>query len=148
MASGTELKALATNSELLGTVEAKCEDSIMEGKATAGSSNPLPASLTNLQFGELPTPNLGEGCSGCHQVHVALPIAATVEMVNGKYFLAGTGKAHLLGCSFLNLTCAYEGKILAEITHSGKHPTTRAGENLAQVNISTPLTRLRQWLLR
>jgi hypothetical protein len=137
--SGTVLKGLANDPELLGTLTILCEDSTVEGKTTALSGNPLGFSITSLEFGVLPTPSLGSGCSECLEgIHVALPIAGNIKMEGTKYFLNGTGRATLKGCTFLHIDCTYEGVIKSEITHTGEHPN-HAGKNLPTINISTEL---------
>jgi hypothetical protein len=134
----TVLLGLAENPELTGNLTEKCEDSTVEGETGAEIASPLPFTITSLEFGELPTPSLGEGCEPCTAVHSLVPLSGSLE-VSGEdeYFLNGSGKALLL-CP-LGINCGFEGNnIKSPISHTGKHKA-HEGENLPVIEIEATL---------
>ncbi len=143
--AGSLALALAKNpklvSEILGTpFVVECEDSLTVIELKASMGNPLPGSITSLEFGKLPTPTLGENCTGCTKgIHSATPLTGNLEMSGEEYFLAGSGKATLLGCPF-STTCIYGGSVKSKIEHNGSHPL-HEGNNLAQILIKETLTK-------
>lgn len=125
---GTRILALAKNPELEaeGVSPVVCEDSEVTAETTAESGEPLGISITKLDFGKLPTPKLGEGCSTCTSgVHTAPPYAANISMTAGTtdFQLNSKGSAELLNCFGLGINCAYgEENITALIDpDQGKH---------------------------
>lgn len=140
--SGTTLLYLWSNAELLGVLRYKCEDATITSKTTALSGSPLPFELTAVAFGKLPTPTLGEGCTGCPtgnaQVHVNKFFNGNVSVTAAdKYSLTFGLKVTLLCRGF---TCGYiKEAITSPITHDGTHPNM-SGTNLPRVHILTNLT--------
>ncbi len=105
--SGTVIKAKAANPKLSGTLTVECPESVVEGKTTAASGNPLTGEITSLTFG----PN-GK-CSNCPTVDVeSLPyknVKVVAKTVGEKeeFFLISEGFAQLLNCfGFIN--CLYK----------------------------------------
>lgn len=81
VAVGTVFRALASNMELTAGAfsKVKCEDLTLEGKVT--SAMPLKASIMALEFGKLPTPSLGVGCTTCVSgLHTVVPVGTAVIM--------------------------------------------------------------------
>jgi len=150
--TGTQILGLATNPELLGGLAIKCADSTVVGETTAASGNPLPAKITSLAFGILPTPTLGAGCTGCPfglitLVHANnLPFTASLELQDktvDKYALVATGKATVLCTNSKHeaqFECGYERTILSPITHTGTHPLHSSSGNLPKIEINAALT--------
>jgi hypothetical protein len=145
---GTELEALAKEPKLhssLGTTTS-CEDSIVTGKVGPSPASPLTITSPLVEFGTLPTPKLGLGCTGSctgtgeETIHPVLDsMQIEVEAVD-KYYLTGTGLAALLKCPLVG-TCIFRGEnIKVPISHTGKHPG-HSGENLPLANFEVLLNR-------
>jgi hypothetical protein len=120
----------------------KCEDSVIEAKTLALSGSPLSIEISGLVFGKLPTPTLGEGCTGCTKgIHAVLPINAEIEVTGeDDFWMKTTGLMVKKGCP-LGLTCVYgwEG-IKSLIEHKGTHPS-HEGSNLPSMFFEVTLTR-------
>jgi hypothetical protein len=142
---GSVLLLLALNPELkTSATVVKCEDSLVEAKTLALSGNGLPIEIFGLVFGKLPTPKLGEGCTGCTAgIHPILPMSGEIEVTGeDEFWFKATGLAVLLGCP-LGLTCVYRGEnIKAPIHHTGEHPETHEGKNLPVALFKATLTRV------
>ena len=141
---GATIKALASSPELTAGAfsKVKCEDSTMVGKVT--SSIPLKGSITALEFGKLPTPSLGTGCTTCTSgVHTTVPIAIEPLMPTATtYTLMATGEAELLNCFGLGINCKYRGENLEPpIDHGGTHSPSEAAA-FAVVLINVTLNRV------
>ncbi len=134
--SGTVLLALATNPKLTGGFsEIKCPDSTVTAETTAASGATLPITITSLEFGSLPTPSLGNGCTTCTGgVHTTPPYTGEIEVetIEDKdktklhdWFFKTSGSAELLNCFGLGITCAYgSSSILSLIDNdAGEHPS-------------------------
>src|SRR6188474_3631737 len=145
---GTLLTALATESSLLsslGTIT--CPDSIVRGLAEQEVSNSKSYNIdgVTVEFGELPTPTLGLGCTGpCGAtnqdwIHASFEnLRLLVESVD-KYFILGAGLALILNC--LGLTCVFRANhVKVPITHTGTH-LLHPGNNLPLAHFEVPLTR-------
>jgi hypothetical protein len=139
-AEGAKLLLLAKEPVLEGTLTVKCEDSI--ATATLGTPNVglLPVSM-DVVFGKLPTPKLGEGCTGCKEVHVPLTEGWVKVKGEDEFYLEVTGAATFLHCTVFNVTCVYgvEG-LQTPIKHDGTHPL-HEGTNLALLKFEVTLLR-------
>lgn len=146
--SGTEVLLLAPNPELVGNFTIKCPDSLIVAVTNAAVGNPLSATIKSVEFGKLPTPLLGEGCSGCPfglktEVHLAafVPFTALVKVKGEDEYtlLVENGKA-IVKCG--SIECGFEGKDIETgvIKHDGKHEKHPGAENLALAEINKVLT--------
>jgi hypothetical protein len=136
---GAKLLLLAKEPVLEGGLTVKCEDSI--ATATLGTPNVglLPVSL-DVVFGKLPTPKLGEGCSGCKEVHVPLINGWIKVKGEDEFYLAAEGEATLLHCTVFDVSCIYGNAVEVPIKHDGTHPL-HEGTNLALLKFEVTLLR-------
>jgi len=150
--AGTLLEALAKEPKLLsslGTIE--CEDSYILALATeeVGHLNSgVPEYLLDNvvpEFGVLPTPTLGLGCTGpCGAtnqdwIHASFESSRLLVENVDKYFILGAGLALILNC--LGLTCVFRANhVKVPITHTGTH-LLHPGNNLPLAHFEVPLTR-------
>jgi hypothetical protein len=111
--AGTEILGLAKNPKLEGTITVECEDSIATVKTKESMNEKLGVELTKLEFGKLPTPSLGTGCTGCTGgIHTAPPYQGTILMENEKdYVIHTAGNALLLNCPF-GVECKFGSEAL------------------------------------
>ncbi len=116
-----------------------CEDSVLKAKTTAEMGASLPLEVTRIDFGVLPTPELGKGCPVCSGVHAALSSASLgVEGVDA-FFLEISGTLKFSGCSPLApLGCNYGISTKATITHTGTH-SGHESSNLPAIEIKKVL---------
>jgi hypothetical protein len=113
--AGTEILWLASHPTLSGTVTIECEDSIAITKTTASMGATLGFELTKLEFGKLPTPSLGSGCTGCTGgIHTKPPYSGTFIMSNSSDYVATMSVSERqLNCPF-GIECEFgSGKIEA-----------------------------------
>ncbi len=108
---GSEISGLAKAPKIVlggvGTVE--CEDGLINGLLGTEMGPSLTVTVTEIVFGKLPEPTLGEGCSVCTKgVHAALPVGARfeVEALDVFSFKLENVTFTLLGCPF-GITCVY-----------------------------------------
>ncbi len=107
---GSEISGLATGAKIissLGTVE--CQDSLIKGLLGTDMGKVLTVTVTDIVFGVLPTPNLGEGCSTCTKgIHAALPVGGWFEVESLDHFFFKLEKVvfTLLNCP-AGITCVY-----------------------------------------
>lgn len=121
----------------------KCEDSMIEGETTVNMGKALGIKITNIAFGKLPTPKLGEGCTTCTEgVHPPPSVSASIEMLNGNdYVLKSSEAFELLSCFGLGVTCLYGSARLVSLVDSdvGKHKEAAEEKGLAQILVSGTL---------
>ncbi len=146
--AGTELLALASNPELKaeGVSPVKCEDSVAQFKTTAEMGSPLPLQGTSLEFGKLPAPSLGSGCTTCTGgVHTKTPISANISVSGTEeahvWTLEATGEAVLLNCFGLGIECGYGNTgIKSPIdADAGTHKNAVEEKGLATILVNTTL---------
>lgn len=146
--SGTEISALASSPKLEGAWPIVCEDVVIKGKTTAKAGPSLPVSLTYLEFGKLPKPELGAGCLGCSnlktEIHTSsfLPFAAkfTVSGKDAFQLLIDNAKINML-CG--SIKCVYSKSIESKtITHSAQHKEDQNANNLPSIPIEVWLETL------
>ena len=144
--SGTKLLALASNPELKagGFATVKCQDSTLTAETSVAAAAILPMSITSFEFGVLPTPKLGEGCTTCTGgMHTTVPVSATVAHEAGEFYLRASPKATLLTCFGLGINCTYEGKnIKSLIDHGGSHASAPSGVAYATILNNTTFSRV------
>lgn len=110
--SGTTVLALANEPKLLTSAgNVVCPDSVASVVTSASMGLTLPGT-TKVEFGKLPTPELGGGCSLCTGgIHTGSykseVVEETVEKVDHWYLLVYEPKATLLNCLGLGITCLY-----------------------------------------
>jgi hypothetical protein len=108
---GSEISGLATNPKIVltgvGTVE--CQDGLIKGLLGTDMGKVLTVTVTGISFGVLPTPNLGEGCTTCTQVHTVVPVGGwfEVEPLDHFYFKFEKVLFTLLNCFGGGVTCNY-----------------------------------------
>jgi hypothetical protein len=140
--TGSVALALAQGPEFLSSAfNVKCEDSLFEAN-TGGIAPKLPFEITRLAFGVLPKPELGAGCTGCKEIHVAVG-PGLIEVSEFDDFWLKTGaQFKFLGCAGFGLNCEYVvNEFKALIDHNGKHPL-HSGENLPRIILQVTLTRV------
>ncbi|HXR31048.1 MAG TPA: hypothetical protein VN752_07915 [Solirubrobacterales bacterium] len=123
-----------------------CEDSIVRGLTEQEIGDPFNFDSVTVEFGVLPTPTLGLGCTGtCGAAtedwfHATFEnVRLLVEAVN-KYSLLFAGLILLLKCQF-GITCVYRvNHAKVPIAHDGTHPL-HAGINLPLENVLVTLLR-------
>jgi hypothetical protein len=145
--AGTKVLALAANQEAktsFGTV--KCADSVFVAETAASMGGSLPLKITSWEFGKLPTPKLGEGCTSCTGgIHSSSPYIAIVEVLeNDDYSLKFSGSFVLLNCFGLGLTCIYAvvNSKSSIASDAGFHLAAPEGRGLAYILINTTLEKL------
>lgn len=107
--AGTKALSLASKPVLKGTVNVECEDSLSTTTTTTSMAVEPEVSI-DIEFGKLPKPELGKGCTGCTEVHTVLYSGKIVVVNNGgkdEWFLLTNGFAELLHCTFFNVTCKF-----------------------------------------
>jgi hypothetical protein len=126
---GTEILGLASKPTLKSSfTTVECEDSTSTAKITSpgGMSEHLAYEITALEFGVLPTPKLGAGCTGCKQIHTTPPYSGTILMnTSTDYDATVKGSATLKECGpFSNVECKYENSGLELLIDpdATKHP--------------------------
>lgn len=145
--SETETLMLASNAEFKGSFSIKCEDSIIRGKTTTEAGSPLPGEATYAEYGKLPKPELGVGCTGCPfglktEVHMApfLPFATQVKVSSKDEFkLLVSNYKLLVLCG--SIKCGLESKDLESgaIKHTGTH-AEHSGGNLPSIKFEAIYT--------
>ncbi len=126
---GTTISALASTPAILlpGSPAIKCEDGIIEGGLGTTMALELTVTVTQIAFGQLPTPTLGAGCTVCTKgIHVTpLPTNGWfgVEASDAFFFKLEGVTIVLKGCP-LGITCEYvTGEFKSPIDrHSQEHP--------------------------
>jgi hypothetical protein len=124
--AGTLLHFKALNPILKGSVEEKCNESLVHGTTSAASGNPLAGSLSELTF--------TGACTPCPTVETkGLPYAASVisKTVEGKeeFFLVSKGAALLKNCFGLGINCEFKTEAAELLIHNnGGHPIVLAKE--------------------
>lgn len=134
--AGSILLALAEKPQFLTTnFNVVCEDSFFEAETGASPSPKIALNFLKWEFGVLPTPKLGEGCTGCTQIHTTLgPGLIEVTELDDFWFRTGA-EFEFLNCPG-KINCRYEtGEFKVLIDHKGHHPAHK-GENLARFVIS------------
>jgi len=148
--AGTDVAFLAAGPKLHlpGMAATTCPDAILFGETETSVGSPLKLVNRLVEYGTLPTPKLGLGCTGpCfpsgkdENLHLTLDsLQFEVEAVD-KYFLQFSGLVLLLNCPFLG-TCVYRAEnVKAPITHTGKHALDVNAANLPLANVVVTLTR-------
>jgi hypothetical protein len=143
--SGTKLLALAGSTEFKASPfsAVKCEDSQIEAETTAVMGKTLGLKITKLEFGKLPTPKLGEGCTTCTEgVHTPISISGAVEVAGGDdLILNSSGAVELLNCFGLGVTCVYGSEGLKSLIDNdeGKHKLAAEEKGLAQILVAATL---------
>lgn len=142
---GSVIFALAQNPILkTNNNNIKCEDSILEAKTSATIGSPLSLEILSFDFGKLPTPKLGQGCTGCPSgIHPSIPFPSEIKVTEkDEFFFNMSGGFSYLKCLLLEMTCSYAGEnIESAIEHNGTHPNDPEAGNL-------PLILVRAILLR
>lgn len=146
--SGTEFLALGENQEIKGPLPIKCPDVLLAAKTTAAVALPLPFVINTLEIGKLPTPKLGEGCTGCPfglktEIHTSpfVPYKAQSKVENiDKYSILIENFKLQTSCG--SIKCGFESKDLASevIKHDGEHPKHPGATNLPLIPLQAPLT--------
>jgi hypothetical protein len=139
-AAGAKLLLLAKEPVIEGGLTTKCEDAL--ATLTLGTPNVglLPVSI-DLAYGKLPTPKLGEGCSGCSEVHVPLIEGWIKVKGEDEFYLELSSEETSLHCTVFNVTCIYGATGLqVSIKHDGTHPL-HEGTNLALLKFEVTLLR-------
>ena len=134
--AGSILLALAEKPQFLTPAfNVVCEDSFFEAETGASPSPKIALNFLKWEFGVLPTPKLGEGCTNCKQIHTTLgPGLIEVTEFDDFWFRTGA-EFEFLSCPFIT-KCRYEtGEFKVLIDHKGHHPAHK-GENLARFVIS------------
>jgi len=147
--TGTLVTALAKEPKLtssLGTIT--CEDSYVKGllENELGTATELKLDSVTVEFGKLPSPSLGTGCTGPCTTEAGSTIHATFEntriLVESPdiYYILGGGLALLLNCPF-GVTCVYRSTHTKKlIKHNGTH-LLHAGNNLPLAQFEITLER-------
>jgi len=125
----TLLLALAKDPILKNSISTVlCEDSVVTAKSKAQIGNPLGILITQLSFGALPTPSLGNGCTTCiGGIHTDTEAGKHYEAsIHVKevdhFFFLSNGSATLLNCFGLGINCSYGSETIeALIDHGGTH---------------------------
>ncbi len=132
---GTLVLALAIDPILKNSLATiLCADSIVTAESKADIGNPLGFLITQLSFGELPTPKLGNGCTTCKEVHTNTEAGGYYESsVHVKetdhFFFLSEGEATLLNCFGLGINCTYGSKTIESlIDHGGTHEIIKEGK--------------------
>src|SRR6188474_152621 len=125
---GTELTGLATAPKFissLGTIE--CQDGLIKGLLGTEMGEVLTVTVTDFIFGKLPTPKLGEGCTGpcTGGIHAAAPVGGWFEVEALDHFFFKLEKVIFtqLGCPF-GTTCVYSSGAFKSLVdrHFVEHP--------------------------
>jgi hypothetical protein len=101
--AGTVVKALGTNPTLLGNLEQKCKHTELEYKTLAQMGNPLPVSITRLEF---------TGCEPCKTVTAEnVPYTSSISMdAGGPYLIVVAELRFTLGGCTLGQSCTFSAK--------------------------------------
>lgn len=145
---GTVILALAKEPKLNGVLPITCEDSTIQAVTLAQTASPLPIEITSAEYGRLPTPSLGNGCTGCPfglktEAHTApfapFPAQLTVEGEDEYRLLAENLKFVVL-CG--SVKCGFEAKHVKSlvISHNGTHSSHPNATNLPSGSSETTLT--------